>query len=124
MNIEIIKGTFSICKVKDLSKVNINDKFVFISKTDEEISLVCSCNSVPENVICEDKDWCCFRIGGILDFSLIGILYNVSKILAENEIGIFVVSTYNTDYILVKSENMTKAVTVFEENGINISYLE
>ena len=52
MNIEIIKGTFSICKVKDLSKVNINDNFVFISKTDEEIYLVCSCNSVPENVIC------------------------------------------------------------------------
>ncbi len=124
MDIEVIKGLFSICKVNDLSKVNINDDFAFISKTDEEISLVCLCSSVPENVICEDKGWRCFRIAGVLDFSLTGILYNVSKILAENKIGIFAVSTYNTDYILVKSENLDKAVKAFEENGINISYLD
>ena len=110
--------------MNDLSKVNTNDNFVFISKTDDEISLVCPCESAPNEVINEDKDWCCFRIAGIIDFSLIGILYTVSKILAENKIGIFVVSTYNTDYILVKSKNMSKAINAFKENEINISYME
>ena len=66
----------------------------------------------------------CFRICGITDFSLIWILYSVSKILAESKIGIFAVSTYNTDYIFVKAENMQRAVNALAECGINIVYLK
>ena len=61
-----------------------------------------------------------FRIQGLLDFSLIGILSKLSTILAENEIAIFAVSTYNTDYILVKSENFEKAMSVLEEQGYRV----
>ena len=57
---------------------------------------------------------------GTLDFSLIGILSKLSTILAENEIGIFAVSTYNTDYILVKSENFVKAMNVLKEQGYQV----
>ena len=60
-----------------------------------------------------------FCIQGILDFSLIGILSKISGILAENEIGIFVVSTYNTDYILVKEHNFEKALSVLASEGFS-----
>ncbi|MBQ6529664.1 MAG: ACT domain-containing protein, partial [Clostridia bacterium] len=60
-------------------------------------------------------------IEGTLDFSLIGILAKISAILADNKIGIFVVSTYNTDYVLTKAENFEKAVTLLKENGYKIT---
>ncbi len=124
MDIEILPYDFSICKVNDLSQIDLNREFVFLSHTDNEISVVCPCENVPKEVICQDKIWKCFRICGILDFSLIGILYSVSKILAESKIGIFAVSTYNTDYIFVKAENMQRAVNALAECGINIVYLK
>ena len=64
-----------------------------------------------------DDGWCGFYFDETLDFSLIGILSKISAVLAENNIGIFVVSTYNTDYILVKSENYDSAVSVLKSNG-------
>ena len=117
MELKIINQDFSICKVEDLSQIDYSDKFCFISKTDEELSLVCNTNLVPENAIACDNGWKAFRIQGILDFSLIGILSKISKLLAENEIGIFAVSTYNTDYILTKEENFDKSIKILENNG-------
>ncbi len=117
MEIKIINQDFSICKVKDLSEVNYSDEFCFIGKTDEELSVVCSTNLVPKNVIKCENGWKAFRIEGVLDFSLIGILSKISTLLAENEIGIFAVSTYNTDYILTKEENFEKSIKVLEKNG-------
>ena len=95
--------------VKDYSKVNLDAEFCFTGKTDEEKSLVCLTEDVPENTIEREDGWKAFRIEGILDFSLIGILSQISALLAENEIGIFAISTYNTDYILVKEKNYLKA---------------
>ncbi|MCF0148107.1 MAG: ACT domain-containing protein [Clostridium sp.] len=117
MEIKIINQDFSICKVKDLSEVNYSDEFCFIGKTDEELSLVCSTALVPKNTIECDNGWKAFRIQGLLDFSLIGILSKISTLLAENKIGIFAVSTYNTDYILTKEENFEKSIAVLENNG-------
>ena len=117
MEIKIINKDFSICKVEDLSEVNYSDEFCFIGKTDEELSVVCSTNLVPKNVIECDNGWKAFRIDGVLDFSLIGILSKISTLLAENKIGIFAVSTYNTDYILTKEENFEKSIKVLEKNG-------
>ena len=89
-------------------------------KTDEESSLVCRTEDVPDNITDREDGWKAFRIEGVLDFSLIGILAKISALLAENEIGIFVVSTFNTDYILVKSENYAKALNALEKAGYGI----
>lgn len=67
-----------------------------------------------------DDGWKAFRIQEILDFSLIGILAKISSLLAQNEIGIFVVSTYNTDYILTKAENYLRALEVLDNAGYKI----
>ena len=81
---------------------------------------MCKTEATPETTTESDDGWSGFRIQGVLDFSLIGILAELSNILAENKIGIFVVSTYNTDYILVKKENFERALTVLADAGYAI----
>lgn len=121
MKIEKIDHDFTICKVKDYSRVNFESEYVFIGRTDEENSLVCITENVPDNVTERDDDWKAFRIQGTLDFALIGILSEISTLLAENEIGIFAVSTYNTDYILTKSGDYEQALKVLSGAGYDTS---
>lgn len=120
MEIKIIDGKFSVCKVEDYSQVNWEASFCFTGKTDEEQSLVCLTEDVPANVTDRDDGWSAFRIQGVLDFSLIGILSKISGVLAENGIGLFAISTYNTDYILVKEENQERAAAALKEAGYEI----
>lgn len=120
MEIKILKQEFSICKLEDFSKADLSQDFCFIGKTDQENSLVCPTAYTPENIIEKEDGWKAFRIQGILDFSLIGILAEISALLAENKIGIFVISTYNTDYILTKTENFQKAISVLSDHGYHI----
>ena len=107
-------------EVKEAYAFDINKDFYFIGKTDEEVSLVCRTEDAPPVAIERDDGWRGFRIQGILDFSLIGILSKLSGILAEHKIGIFAVSTYNTDYILVKEENFERALSVLDSEGYSI----
>lgn len=120
MKIEKIEADLSICKVENYSEVNLSQKYCFIGKTDEENSLVCLTENVPENVVVRDDGWKVFRVQGTLDFSLIGILSKITAVLADNKIGIFAISTYNTDYILVKAENYNNSLTVLAEAGFSI----
>ena len=106
--LELLNIRFSICKVADYSYIDIDHPFVFTGRTDEERSLVCPDDLIPKNVIVRDDSWRAVRVCGVLDFSLIGILSRITGILAENQIGIFTVSTYNTDYILIREENFKK----------------
>ena len=120
MQIKKLNYDFSICRVKDYSKINLKGEYCFIGKTNEENSLVCITQDIPDNVIEHDDNWKAFRIQGTLDFSLIGILSQISTILAENEIGIFAISTYNTDYIFTKRDNFLKALTALSDAGYEI----
>lgn len=120
MEIKKLKQDFSICKMMDYSLVNLNAEYSFIGKTDEEKSLVCITTDVPPNVIQRDDGWKGFRIQGILDFSLIGILSKIAEILAKNSISIFAISTYNTDYVLIKKENYQKALDILNHAGFKI----
>ena len=117
MELKKIDYKLTVCKVTDASSINTESDFYFIGKTDEELSLVCRTEDVPAQTIERDDGWKGFRIAGVLDFSLIGILSELSGILAENEIGIFAVSTYNTDYILVKEENYERASEALASEG-------
>ena len=120
MEIKKIDHNFSVCQVEDYSLVNLNSEYSFIGKTDEEKSLICITDEVPANVIQRDDGWKAFRIQGVLDFSLIGILAKIAAALADNGISIFAVSTYNTDYVLMKKENYQKALDVLKALGYMI----
>lgn len=110
LELKKIEYNLTICKIRNISDIDMTSAFYFIGKTDEEISLVYKTEDTPAKTIERDDGWKGFRIQGTLDFSLIGILSKLSGILAEHKIGIFAVSTYNTDYILVKEENFEKAL--------------
>ena len=120
MELKKLDYDLTVCKVSDISDIDMNAEFYFIGKTDEEISLVCRTEDAPVNTTECDNGWKGFRIQGVLDFSLIGILSKLSGILAEHKIGIFAVSTFNTDYILVKEENFEKALKVLETEGYTV----
>lgn len=120
MQIKTIEYDFSVCKVADYSQTDIESEFCFIGRTDEEKSLVCRTDKVPGNAAACENGWKAFRIQGILDFSLIGILAEISTLLADNGIGIFAVSTYNTDYIFTKQEAYHKALEVLAKAGYQI----
>lgn len=117
MEFQILAHGFSICKVKDTSSIDFGKEFCFLSKTDEEISLVCISEDVPPNATDINEGWKAFRIQGILDFSLTGILARITALLAENEIAVFAVSTYNTDYIFTKAEDFPKALAALAAAG-------
>jgi hypothetical protein len=101
MKLEILTGEFTIGQLPDFATIDFFDDFLFLAKTDEH---------APSNLTAAEAGWRAFRIVGQLEFSLIGILAKISNILAAQKIGIFVVSTFKTDYILVKRENLNLAI--------------
>lgn len=122
MELKILKQDFSIGKLHDVSQADLQNEFCFFAKTDQENSLVCPREFMPDDMIEREDGWRAFRIQGILDFSLIGILAEISSMLADHKIGIFVISTYNTDYILTKAENFERAVRVLADHGYEITH--
>ena len=124
MKLVILPCRLTVCKVAAVTDIDLSADFYFIGKTDEELSLVCRMEDTPSNTLERDDGWKGFRIEGVLDFSLIGILSKLSAILAENRIGIFAVSTYNTDYILVKEENFDRAMNVLAAAGYEVAEVQ
>lgn len=120
MELKKLPYDLTVCKVASLADVDLDSEFFFLGKTDEELSLVCRTEDVPAVTTERDDGWKGFRIEGVLEFSMVGILSKLSGILAENEIGLFAVSTYNTDYILVKEANFAKALEVLAAEGYTI----
>lgn len=117
MLLKVIDREFSVCKVSDFSEIDTGLPYIFTGSTDEERSLVCPTELVPDNTIERNDGWRAFRIEGVLDFSLVGILSKISACLAANNIGIFAISTFNTDYILTKTENFEKAIKALKAEG-------
>ena len=120
MELKKLDYDLTVCKVDSLANIDLTTDFFFIAQTDEELSLVCKTEDAPTQTTDRDDGWKGFRIQGVLDFSLVGILSKLSGILAENNIGIFACSTFNTDYILVKEENFEKALYVLSAEGYTV----
>lgn len=121
MKLNLLSQTFSVCKLSDLSQADLACEFCFTAQTDEETSLVCPTTAVPESCLEREDGWKAFRIEGVLDFSLIGILSGISKVLADAQIGLFVISTFNTDYILVKEETLAHAADALKSAGYTVA---
>ena len=120
LRLEKLPYELSICKVGDICDIHLDRDFFFVGNTRDELSLVCPTQDAPARTTAREDGWRGFRIQWVLDFSLIGILSKLSGILAENRIGIFAVSTFNTDYILVKEENLDRALAVLAGAGYTV----
>jgi hypothetical protein len=93
--------------------------FVAITRTRDELSIVCAQANVPDGIACE-RAWRALRVAGQLDFALTGILASLSAPLAAAGISIFAISTFDTDYILVQARDLEKARRVLREAGHTI----
>lgn len=91
-------------------------RFLSYTKTADEYSLVCEAHIVPKEVKAE-MGWDCLKIEGVLDFSLIGIIAGITSILAVEKISVFVISTHDTDYILIKEEKSQHAIQTLKSQG-------
>jgi hypothetical protein len=90
--------------------------FVSITRTADELSIVCGQGAVPEGIRCE-RGWKCLRVAGTLDFTLAGVLASLIDPLAEVRVAVFVVATFDTDYLLVKEDRLDAAVEVLRREG-------
>jgi hypothetical protein len=120
MQLQIIEGKFSVCKVENLRAVNFNVPWLFVGKTDAEISVVCLTADVPHATLAREDGWRALRVAGPMDFGLTGVLAGISTVLAQADISIFAVSTFDTDYILIKAENLGLAQSALEAGGYTI----
>ena len=120
MVIEKLPYALTVCKLSSVADVDWDAAFYFVARTDEELSLVCKTADTPAAATARDDGWRGFRVQGVLDFSLVGILSKLSGVLAECGIGLFAVSTYNTDFILVKAENFDRAADALSGAGYTV----
>lgn len=122
MNLLLLKSKYSISKLPPESSIPMNvfnSTFYSISKTDEELSLVCETHLVKYD--CEiENDWKVIKVQGPLDFSLTGILASLTTPLAEAKISIFAISTFDTDYLMIKENSLEKAIDVLTLTGFKL----
>lgn len=126
MKLKVLDSNFSVVKFSPTEPIPVwalNSNVFSITRTDEELSIVClsACLPLNEAFMDVENDWKCIKVDGVLDFSLTGILASLANPLAENNISIFAISTFNTDYLLVKSHSIEKAKAVLENDGHNFS---
>ena len=119
LNLQILPQPLTVCKVDGLEGFSMSGLY-FIGSTDAELSLVCETDRAPADTLAREDGWRAFRVVGTLDFSLTGILSRIATVLADERIGIFAVSTYDTDYILVKRENLDRAAGALKRAGYGI----
>ncbi len=122
LSLKLLKDSFAVCRLNKNEQIPdwaLSNSFYSIVKTEDELSIVCLENSVPNNVK-QERDWRVLKIEGPLDFSLIGILSKISSILAKEKISIFAISTYDTDYILVKNAEIENAIKALSNEEYNI----
>jgi hypothetical protein len=121
LTLNVLKDRFGVCRLgieEGLPEWIKNSDFISLTWTPEELSIVCEVNCIPEDTETE-KPWRCLKIKGPLDFGLTGILAGLSQVLAEAGIEIFAISTYNTDYILVREKELEHAIKVLSGAGYN-----
>ncbi|MGM0240907.1 ACT domain-containing protein [Enterococcus sp. AZ103] len=120
MKINKINVPLSVIQVAAITDIDLSVSPLFIGKTEDELSVVLPTQNVPSMTLSREDDWKGFKIEGVLDFSLVGILSKISSLLADANISIFAISTYNTDYILVKATHFDKSIEILENTGYKI----
>jgi len=120
MKILLLDDTLSIFQVHSLEDIDLSIKPLHIGVTDDEISVVAPTNTVPSNTINRNDGWKMFKVEGVLDFSMVGIVSSISGVLARANLSIFSISTYNTDYILVRNDRLNEAIKALNTAGLEV----
>jgi hypothetical protein len=119
MRLILLHGLLSVCRLPvdgALPSWLPAHGFVSITRTPDELSVVCTEDAVPPGVRCE-AGWRCLAVAGPLEFGLTGVLASITAPLAEAGVSIFAISTFDTDYVLVKAERVDEAVDALRHAG-------
>jgi len=122
LRLQLLPETYAICRLGSEQAVPAwatGGAFLSLTRTRAELSIVCVQEAVPEDVRCE-KGWRCLGVRGVLDFSLTGILASLATPLAAAGVSIFAVSTFDTDYLLVKNDGLTPTIAALEDAGHSV----
>ena len=122
LTLSILPEQFAICRLEKDAPIPawaLHGKFVSLTRTAEELSIVCSESDVPPDIRAQ-RGWRCIKVQGPLDFSQPGILASLAAPLAEAGISIFAQATYDTDYVLVDGQHLEESVRVLSESGHQI----
>ena len=122
MSLTVLPERLAICRRspgESIPEFAARSGFFSITRTDEELSVILPEDEAPSDCQVE-RGWRCFKVTGPLDFGLTGILASLSTSLAEAGIPIFAISTYDTDYILVKEENLERAKQALLASGHSV----
>jgi hypothetical protein len=123
LQLRLLDDHLAVCKLDPEGEVPLwaaKGVFSSITRTHDEISVVCSEAFVPADVRSE-KGWRCFRVAGSMDFSVVGVLASMTAPLAEAQIGILAISTFDTDYLLVKEADLDGAIEALAAHGHVVS---
>src|SRR5262249_18103286 len=118
----VVDGLFAVCRLEPADSVPrwaTADEFFSITRTADELSIVCRQDAVPEGILCE-RGWRCWRVAGTIPFSVVGVLASLTAPLAEAGISVFAISTFDTDYLLVKEQDLGRAVDILRRRGHTI----
>ncbi len=117
LRLAVLDGEYTVHRFPPESEIPaLTGNFLSITRTEDELSILCDAGILIESEKSESS-WACIKVLGPLDFSLTGILAKIASVLAEAEISIFAISTYDTDYILVKKEKLAVAQEVLSQQG-------
>jgi hypothetical protein len=122
LDLVLLPGPYAVCRLPAdaESPVWAAGEFVSVSRTTEELSVVCREEAVPEGVRCE-RGWRCLRVVGTLDFTQVGVLASLLDPLAEAAVAVFCVSTFDTDYLLVKQADLHEAIAALRRAGHQVT---
>src|SRR5262245_27487947 len=118
----ILPGTYAVCRLAADTPAPAwaAGEFVSVTRTADELSVVCRADLVPEGVRCE-RGWRCLRVAGTLDFGMVGVLASLLAPLAAAGVSVFAVSTFDTDYLLVKETTLATAVEALRRAGHTVA---
>ena len=124
MRLTVLAPMFAIVRLAPDSRIPAwatGGTFYSLTQTAEELSIVCVQSHVPADVEKAERDWRCLKLEGPISFSVTGVVASLSKPLADAGIGIFIVSTYDTDYLLVKSADLTRTLATLRAAGYEVA---
>lgn len=120
MRLSVLNGAYTVCKIRDARQVDWTGELTFLGRTPEELSLVCETARVPSGTLVREDGWRALRVDGTLAFSLVGVLAGITAALADAGVSVFCVSTFDTDYVLVKETALDAAVSALQNAGYSV----
>ena len=123
LKLSLLKAKYAICTLSNNAPIPdwaLKEILASITRTDKELTIVCRQEIIPSEIQ-SDLNWRCFKIDGSFDLNQIGVISSISSPLADAGISIYVISTYDTDYFLVKEENLDQTISTLSNSNHSIT---